>query len=171
MFQNKIRTKFKQNVEIKKSNPKKYIKLHKIQERNQEKIELMKEKINLIQEKLSLFKGSNTTKNKRKSRNKEKIERKISVEENQEKTIKGKDLLSTINISPNCQHIDDFKFPYQSYSNNFYNKWKEKSLNDSQNYFSNDKDYMTKKRRKIIINQIIIILKNIILLMEKKIVN
>ena len=147
MFQNKIRTKFKQNVEIKKSNPKKYIKLHKIQERNQEKIELMKEKINLIQEKLSLFKGSNTTKNKRKSRNKEKIERKISVEENQEKTIKGKDLLSTINISPNCQHIDDFKFPYQSYSNNFYNKWKEKSLNDSQNYFSNDKDYMTKKKK------------------------
>ena len=147
MFQNKIRTKFKQNVETKKSNPKKYLKLHKIQERNQEKIELMKEKINLIQEKLSLFKGSNTTKNKKKSRNKEKLERKISVEENPEKSIKGKDLLSTINISPNCQHIDDFKFPYQSYSNNFYNKWKEKSLNDSQNYFSNDKDYMTKKKK------------------------
>ena len=147
MFQNKIRTKIKQNVETKKSNPKKYLKLHKIQERNQEKIELMKEKINLIQEKLSLFKGSNTTKNKKKSGNKEKLERKISVEENPEKSIKGKDLLSTINISPNCQHIDDFKFPYQSYSNNFYNKWKEKSLNDSQNYFSNDKDYMTKKKK------------------------
>ena len=65
MFQNKIRTKFKQNVETKKSNPKKYLKLHKIEERNQKKIELMKEKINIIQEKLSLFKGSNTTKNKK----------------------------------------------------------------------------------------------------------
>ena len=147
MFQNKIRTKFKQNVESKKSNPKKYLKLHKIEERNQEKIELMKEKINLIQEKLSLFKGPKTTKNKKKSRNKEKLERKISIEENQEKIIKGKDLLSTINISPNCQHIDDFKFPYQSYSNNFYNICKEKPLNDSKNCFSNDKDYMTKKRK------------------------
>ena len=147
MFQNKIRTKFKQNVESKKSNPKKYLKLHKIEERNQEKIELMKEKINLIQEKLSLFKGPKTTKNKKKSRNKEKLERKISIEENQEKIIKGKDLLSTINISPNCQHIDDFKFPYQSYSNNFYNICKEKPLNDSKNCFSSDKDYMTKKRK------------------------
>ena len=157
MFQNKAKTKLKQNIENKKQRNKKYLKLDKIEERNLEKIEIMKEKINIIQEKLSLFKSSKTTKNKKISRNSVKIERKISLEEKPEKHIKQKDLLNIINISPNFQHISDYKSTFNLYANNIYNKYEniqlknessqEKSINDFNICLSNEKDYFIEKKK------------------------
>ena len=159
MFQNQKRSKLKQNNENQKQHKKNSLKLHRVEERNKEKIELMKEKINFIHEKLSAFKGSVTTKNKNASINKRKIIKKKSIKELGNKQIKQKDLLSTINISPNFQHINDFKIPYHSFTNNFYNKCqniqtkiknnKEKSLDDSKYYSNNDKDYFIKKKKEI----------------------
>jgi hypothetical protein len=69
MFQNQKRSKLKQNNENQKQPKKNFLKLHLVEERNKEKIELMKEKINFIHEKLSAFKDSVTTKNKNASIN------------------------------------------------------------------------------------------------------
>ena len=157
MFKNKIKTKLKQNIENKKGNNKKSLKLLKIEEINKQKIEIMQEKINIIHEKLSLFKGSISTKNKNISRNKGKIERKLIINEIKDKSIKSKNLLSTINISPNFQQKNVSKFSLQSTNNNLYNKYKynqskvkplkKKFMNDSKHCFSNDKYYFTKKKK------------------------
>ena len=158
MFPNKKRTKLKQNKESKKITNKQPLKMQKIEERNKEQIEIMKEKINIIQEKLSLCKNLVSTRNKKVTLDKQKIERKISINEIQEKNFKPKNLLNTINISPNIQQKNDCKFQYQTISNNFYNKCKnlqskakissrEQLLNDSKNCLSNDKDYFKKKKK------------------------
>ena len=158
MFPNKKRTKLKQNKESKKITNKQPLKMQKIEERNKEQIEIMKEKINIIQEKLSLCKNLVSTRNKKVTMDKQKIERKISINEIQEKNFKPKNLLNTINISPNIQQKNDCKFQYQTISNNFYNKCKnlqskakissrEQLLNDSKNCLSNDKDYFKKKKK------------------------
>ena len=158
MFPNKKRTKLKQNKESKKITNKQPLKMQKIEERNKEQIEIMKEKINIIQEKLSLCKNLVSTRNKKVTLDKQKIERKISINEIQEKNFKPKNLLNTINISPNLQQKNDCKFQYQTISNNFYNKCKnlqskakissrEQLLNDSKNCLSNDKDYFKKKKK------------------------
>ena len=159
MFQNQKSSKLKQNPESQKQRKKNSLKLHKVEERNKEKIELMKEKINFIHEKLSAFKDSVTSKNKNASINKRKIVKTKSIKELDNKQIKQKDLLSTINISPNFQHINDFKLPYHSFTNNFYIKCqniqtkiknnKEKSLDDSKYHSNNDKDYLNKKKKDI----------------------
>ena len=64
MFQNQKRTKLKINLENNKQHKKNPLKLHKIEERNKEKMDLIQEKINFIHEKLSLFKDSVSSKNK-----------------------------------------------------------------------------------------------------------
>ena len=157
MFQNKIKTKLKQNIKNKKATDKKFLNLHKIEEINKQKIEVMQEKINIIHEKLSSFKCSNLTKNKNNSRNTRKIERKLSINEIKEKSIKSNNLLSVINISPNFQQKNVAKFPLKSTTNNVYNKnklnqskvisSKEKYCNDTKHCFSNDKDYFIKKKK------------------------
>ena len=157
MFQNKIKTKLKQNFKNKKATDKKFLNLHKIEEINKQKIEVMQEKINIIHEKLSSFKCSNLTKNKNNSRNTRKIERKLSINEIKEKSIKSNNLLSVINISPNFQQKNVAKFPVKSTANNFYNKnklsqskvisSKEKYCNNTKHCFSNDKDYFNKKKK------------------------
>jgi hypothetical protein len=75
MFQNQKRTKLKINLENKKQPKKNPLKLHKIEERNKEKMDLIQEKINFIHEKLSLFKDSVSSKNKNTSLQKRKIEK------------------------------------------------------------------------------------------------
>ena len=159
MFQNQKRTKLKINLENNKQHKKNPLKLHKIEERNKEKMDLIQEKINFIHEKLSLFKDSVSSKNKNTSLQKRKIEKNRTKKEIGNKSIKPKDLLSTINISPNFQHMNEFKLPYQSFTNNFYNKCqniqtknkinKNKSLDDSKYRTNNDKDYLIQKKKDI----------------------
>ena len=159
MFQKQKKTKLKQNIENQKQGKKTTLKLYKVEERNKEKIELIKEKINFIHEKLSLFKDSVIYKNKNASINKRKIVKKRSVKELGNKQLKQKDLLSTINISPNFQHINEFKSSYHSFTNNFYHKRqniqvkvkynKDKSLDDSKYHSYNDNDYLIKKKNEI----------------------
>ena len=156
MFQNKIKTKLKPNKVNKKADNKKTLKLHKIEEINKQKIEIMQEKMNVIHEKLSSFKGSIITKNKNISRNNGKIERKLSINEIKDKSIKRNNLLSVINISPNFQQKNVAKLPLKSTTNNFYNKNKlhqskvkssKEKFFDSKHCFSNDKDYFIKKKK------------------------
>ena len=159
MFQNQKRTKLKINLQNNKQHKKNPLKLHKIEERNKEKMDLIQEKINFIHEKLSLFKDSVSSKNKNTSLQKRKIEKNRTKKEIGNKSIKPKDLLSTINISPNVQHMNEFKLPYQSFTNNFYNKCqniqtknkinKNKSLDDSKYHTNNDKDFLIQKKKDI----------------------
>ena len=114
MFQNQKRTKLKINLENKKQPKKNPLKLHKIEERNKEKMDLIQEKINFIHEKLSLFKDSVSSKNKNTSLQKRKIEKNRTKKEIGNKSIKPKDLLSTINISPNFQY-NKYKSKFSAY--------------------------------------------------------
>ena len=162
MLQSKIRIKLKKKyVKDDSSNKKtsqKNLKLFNCDEKNREKIERMKEKIKIIQEKISSFKDSQITTTKRKSNNKNAIEKNLSEGEINHEKIKDIKLLNKKNLKLNFNQCEQFKSAYQSYSNNFYTNTRQKkpnnkisedkSMNYTQNFSSHQKDYYLFKKKK-----------------------
>ena len=133
---------------------------YNIDNENKKKIEKLKEKINLLQEILSKNKPSINHKKTKNSLSKDKPKK----YDKKNKFI-DKETIS-INKDKKINNLKNIKSPYQSSSNNFYNKHtfynpyhsrfnseQEQILNDSNNYGNhNKKDLFLKKQKENILN-------------------